>query len=193
MRTRRTEADGSRSQALGEANWQEHSQHMQSPSKAHGYLVQAAASTSAKQQWQETWGCAETPQGEADAQQPTVSQTWEQRKADLQKHSQHIQTSPQAHTNHVQAPSGKSAKKQQQKSSGAADRPRKKVEKLAKKKRYIIPKIIVTGPLDEEESYTDVDDLPESKTIRDTEYYGPYNVHTKPSTIEAYQVKREMP
>uniref|UniRef100_A0A7M4FVM6 Uncharacterized protein n=1 Tax=Crocodylus porosus TaxID=8502 RepID=A0A7M4FVM6_CROPO len=67
------------------------------------------------------------------------------------------------------------------------------VEKLAKKKRYIIPKIIVTGPLDEEESYTDVDNLPESKTIRDTEYYGPYNVHTKPSTIEAYQVKREMP
>ncbi|XP_019360920.1 PREDICTED: spermatogenesis-associated protein 33 isoform X1 [Gavialis gangeticus] len=129
----------------------------------------------------------------ADAQLPTVSQTWEQRKTDLQKHSQHIQTSPQAHTNHVQAPSGKSAKKQQQKSSGAEDRPRKKVEKLVKKKRYIIPKIIVTRPLDEEESYTDVDNLPESKTIRDTEYYGPYNVHTKPSTIEAYQVKREMP
>uniref|UniRef100_A0A8C4W9B8 Uncharacterized protein n=1 Tax=Gopherus evgoodei TaxID=1825980 RepID=A0A8C4W9B8_9SAUR len=58
-------------------------------------------------------------------------------------------------------------------------------------KKRIIPKIVVTGPFDDEMSSTSVDDLPESKTIRDIADSGLYNVHTKPSTIEAYQVRKE--
>uniref|UniRef100_A0A8C0GDM7 Uncharacterized protein n=1 Tax=Chelonoidis abingdonii TaxID=106734 RepID=A0A8C0GDM7_CHEAB len=58
-------------------------------------------------------------------------------------------------------------------------------------KKRVIPKIVVTGPFDDEMSSTSVDDLPESKTIRDIADSGSYNVHTKPSTIEAYQVRKE--
>nr|XP_020643909.1 spermatogenesis-associated protein 33 [Pogona vitticeps] len=64
------------------------------------------------------------------------------------------------------------------------------VDKIAKKKRTI-PKIIVTGPSEEAliQSITDV--LPETKTIRDTEDYGAYSVHTKPSTVDAYKNSKE--
>ncbi|KAH0619706.1 hypothetical protein JD844_000644 [Phrynosoma platyrhinos] len=64
------------------------------------------------------------------------------------------------------------------------------LEKFPRKKR-LIPKIIVTGPSEEilVSSLTDV--LPETKTIRDTEEYGPYNVHTKPSTVDAYKAARD--
>lgn len=65
------------------------------------------------------------------------------------------------------------------------------LDKLMKKR--VIPKIIVTGPLEDEMSSTSVDDLPESKTIKDIADSGSYNVHTKPSTIEAYQVREEAP
>ncbi|XP_062997326.1 spermatogenesis-associated protein 33 [Elgaria multicarinata webbii] len=59
-------------------------------------------------------------------------------------------------------------------------------DKLAKKKK-LIPKIIVTGPSEELllNSYTD--ELPETKTIRDSEDYGPYTVHSRPSTVDAYK------
>uniref|UniRef100_A0A674JN32 Uncharacterized protein n=1 Tax=Terrapene triunguis TaxID=2587831 RepID=A0A674JN32_9SAUR len=65
------------------------------------------------------------------------------------------------------------------------------VETLDKLMKRVIPKIVVTGPLDDEMLSTSVDDLPESKTIRDIADSGLYNVHTKPSTIEAYQVRKE--
>ncbi|XP_033012838.1 spermatogenesis-associated protein 33 isoform X2 [Lacerta agilis] len=63
-------------------------------------------------------------------------------------------------------------------------------DKLAKKKR-LIPKIIVTGPSEEVllNSYTD--EIPETKTIRDTEDFGAYSVHTKPSTVDAYRTSRD--
>uniref|UniRef100_A0A8C3FV12 Uncharacterized protein n=1 Tax=Chrysemys picta bellii TaxID=8478 RepID=A0A8C3FV12_CHRPI len=57
--------------------------------------------------------------------------------------------------------------------------------------KRVIPKIVGTGPLDGEMFITSVDDLPESKTIRDIADSGSYDVHTKPSTIEAYQVRKE--
>uniref|UniRef100_A0A674I2V8 Uncharacterized protein n=1 Tax=Terrapene triunguis TaxID=2587831 RepID=A0A674I2V8_9SAUR len=63
------------------------------------------------------------------------------------------------------------------------------LDKLMKKR--VIPKIVVTGPLDDEMSSTSVDDLPESKTIRDIADCCSYNVHTKPSTTGAYQVRKE--
>uniref|UniRef100_A0A803U0S8 Uncharacterized protein n=1 Tax=Anolis carolinensis TaxID=28377 RepID=A0A803U0S8_ANOCA len=60
------------------------------------------------------------------------------------------------------------------------------LDKLSKKKRPI-PKIIVTGPSEEllVTSYSDM--LPETKTIRDTEDYGAYTVHSRPSTVDAYR------
>ncbi|CAM5094114.1 unnamed protein product, partial [Natator depressus] len=66
---------------------------------------------------------------------------------------------------------------------------RETLDKLMKKR--VIPKIVVTGPLDDEMSSTSVGDLPESKTIRDIADSGSYNVHTKPSTIAAYEVRKE--
>ncbi|KAJ7312170.1 hypothetical protein JRQ81_006519 [Phrynocephalus forsythii] len=64
------------------------------------------------------------------------------------------------------------------------------VDKLGKKKK-LIPKITVTGPSEEALIHSVTDVLPETKTIRDTEDYGPYNVHTKPSTVDAYKNSKE--
>ncbi|XP_077167075.1 spermatogenesis-associated protein 33 [Paroedura picta] len=63
------------------------------------------------------------------------------------------------------------------------------VDKPGKKKR-VIPKIIVSGPSNEQLTTTIDDELPETKTIRDTEDYGPYTVHSRPSTIDAYRSTR---
>ncbi|XP_044283779.1 spermatogenesis-associated protein 33 [Varanus komodoensis] len=59
-------------------------------------------------------------------------------------------------------------------------------DKLAKKKK-LIPKIIVTGPSEEVLLSSLADELPDTRTIRDSEDYGPYTVHSKPSTIDAYK------
>ncbi|KAL8195105.1 UNVERIFIED_CONTAM: hypothetical protein K2H54_046767 [Gekko kuhli] len=59
-------------------------------------------------------------------------------------------------------------------------------DKFGKKKRTI-PKIVVSGPSNEQLTTTISDELPETKTIRDTEDYGPYTVHSRPSTIDAYK------
>ncbi|KAJ6657141.1 hypothetical protein lerEdw1_002730 [Lerista edwardsae] len=64
-------------------------------------------------------------------------------------------------------------------------------EKLGKKKKLAIPKIIVTGPSDEVLMSNLSDELPETRTIRDTEEYGPFTVHSKPSTVDAYRNHRE--
>nr|XP_060644174.1 spermatogenesis-associated protein 33 [Anolis sagrei ordinatus] len=59
-------------------------------------------------------------------------------------------------------------------------------EKVGRKKRPI-PKIIVTGPSEELIISSLSDVLPETKTIRDSEDYGPYTVHSRPSTVDAYR------
>lgn len=65
-------------------------------------------------------------------------------------------------------------------------------EKLGKKKKLAVPKIIVTGPSDEVLMSSNLsDELPETRTIRDTEEYGPFTVHSKPSTVDAYRNHRE--
>lgn len=61
------------------------------------------------------------------------------------------------------------------------------VDKSGKRKR-IIPKIVVSGPSNEQ--LTIGDELPETRTIRDTEDYGPYTVHSRPSTVDAYKTTR---
>uniref|UniRef100_A0A8D0BDV4 Uncharacterized protein n=1 Tax=Salvator merianae TaxID=96440 RepID=A0A8D0BDV4_SALMN len=63
-------------------------------------------------------------------------------------------------------------------------------DKIPKKKK-IIPKIIVTGPSEEFLTPSIIDELPETRTIRDSEDYGAYNVHTKPSTVDAYKNSRD--
>ncbi|XP_061450238.1 spermatogenesis-associated protein 33 [Rhineura floridana] len=63
-------------------------------------------------------------------------------------------------------------------------------DKLGKKKK-LIPKIIVTGPSEELLLNSFTDEIPDTKTIRDTEDYGAYNVHTKPSTVDAYKNNRD--
>nr|XP_009668489.1 PREDICTED: spermatogenesis-associated protein 33 [Struthio camelus australis] len=66
-------------------------------------------------------------------------------------------------------------------------------EKATKKKKTLLPKIIITGPLDDSTSLNSLNDLPESQTIRDVADYGPYQLHMKPSTVEAYYFKQEAP
>ncbi|XP_068812435.1 spermatogenesis-associated protein 33 [Struthio camelus] len=68
-----------------------------------------------------------------------------------------------------------------------------KGEKVTKKKKTLLPKIIITGPLDDSTSLNSLNDLPESQTIRDVADYGPYQLHMKPSTVEAYYFKQEAP
>ncbi|XP_048371171.1 spermatogenesis-associated protein 33 [Sphaerodactylus townsendi] len=64
-------------------------------------------------------------------------------------------------------------------------------DKQGKRKRTV-PKIVVSGPSNEHLATTTIDDeLPETKTIRDSEDYGPYTVHSKPSTIDAYRTTTE--
>ncbi|XP_053126993.1 spermatogenesis-associated protein 33 isoform X2 [Hemicordylus capensis] len=66
------------------------------------------------------------------------------------------------------------------------------VDKPGKKKKFIIPKISITRPSDEVLVTTFADELPETKTIRDSEDYGPFTVHSKPSTVDAYRSQREV-
>ncbi|KAM6430620.1 spermatogenesis-associated protein 33 isoform 2-T2 [Liasis olivaceus] len=62
-------------------------------------------------------------------------------------------------------------------------------DKIAKKKR-LIPKIIVTGPSEEVLINSFTDELPETRTIRESDY-GSFTVHSKPSTVDAYRTSKE--
>uniref|UniRef100_A0A8C7E932 Uncharacterized protein n=1 Tax=Nothoprocta perdicaria TaxID=30464 RepID=A0A8C7E932_NOTPE len=59
-------------------------------------------------------------------------------------------------------------------------------EKVTKKKTHI-PKIVITGPLDDSMSLRSADDLPQTQTIRELADLGPYRMHRQPSTVEAYR------
>uniref|UniRef100_A0A8B9PFD4 Uncharacterized protein n=1 Tax=Apteryx owenii TaxID=8824 RepID=A0A8B9PFD4_APTOW len=59
-------------------------------------------------------------------------------------------------------------------------------EKATKKKKPPVPKIVITGPLEDSASLKSLNNLPESQTIRDVVDYGPYHEHRKPSTVDAY-------
>ncbi|XP_042294339.1 spermatogenesis-associated protein 33 isoform X2 [Sceloporus undulatus] len=93
------------------------------------------------------------------------------------------ETSPHPHPANVQPSTSRAVRKPPPVGEVSTD-------KIVRKKR-LIPKIIVTGPSEEVlvNSLTDI--LPETRTIRDTEEYGPYNVHTKPSTVDAYRAAKD--
>ncbi|XP_028930484.1 spermatogenesis-associated protein 33 isoform X2 [Ornithorhynchus anatinus] len=67
------------------------------------------------------------------------------------------------------------------------DQPGKSTGSKEKRKKQLIPKIIITPASSDENSSSELEEK-EQKTIRDQTDYGPYYRHRNPSTIEAYQV-----
>ncbi|CAM4639641.1 unnamed protein product [Caretta caretta] len=139
----------------------------------------------------EHWGLELHTGSSADVPQSIVRNKYrESKQPKKQEQSEKQQSSSWDHSNLSKASVSKPTKKLQRgQMSTDSSYGQETLDKLMKKR--VIPKIVVTGPLDDEMSSTSVDDLPESKTIRDIADSGSYNVHTKPSTIAAYKVRKE--
>ncbi|XP_038610627.1 spermatogenesis-associated protein 33 [Tachyglossus aculeatus] len=83
-------------------------------------------------------------------------------------------------------------KKRKSSRSTVEDQPGKSTEFLPtgskeKRKKQLVPKIIVTPASSDEYSSSDLEEK-EQRTIRDQTDYGPYYRHRNPSTVEAYKV-----
>ncbi|XP_039359566.1 uncharacterized protein LOC120384651 [Mauremys reevesii] len=183
---------GHQSRESRQPNTQEQSQKQQSssPSREHNRPGEASVSKSTKK-LQQSQMSTDHSYGQAEVQQSIVGNKYrESKQPKNQEQSEKQQSSSRDHSNLSKASVSKSTKKLQRSHlSTDSSYGEETLDKPMKKR--VIPKIVVTGPFDDEMSSTSVDNLPESKTIRDIADSGSYNVHTKPSTIEAYQVRKE--
>ncbi|XP_025035427.2 uncharacterized protein LOC112544091 [Pelodiscus sinensis] len=174
---------GNQKRETTQPNSQEQSQKQHSSPWDHASHDQASGSKLAKRQ-QQNQTPAGSSYGQAEVQQNIAG--------NKHRESKQPNNQEQSEKEHSKFPKAsvskptKAARKSQ--ASPASAYGEETLDKL--KMKRVIPKIIVTGPLDEEILSASENALPESKPIKDIAD-SRSNVHTKPSTGEAHQVKKE--